>query len=75
MTKSKLNHIPNYEIWFKDVSDDNWAPFYTFPSEVSAKPGFINNCFYSKYVIQLLRKVPVLFRASDTSTNAQKNCF
>ena len=46
MTKSKLNHIPNYEIWFKDVSDDNWAPFYTFPSEVSEEPGFRNNYFF-----------------------------
>ena len=28
---------------FKDVGDDNWAPFYTFSSEVSEKLGFRNN--------------------------------
>ena len=27
----------------KDVSDDNWALFYTFSSEVSEKLGFRNN--------------------------------
>jgi hypothetical protein len=31
--------------------------------------------FSSKYVVQLLRKLPVLFRASDTSTYAQKIVF
>ena len=58
----------------KGVGVDNWALFYTFSSEVSEKPGF-RNIFFSKYVVQLLRKVPVLFRASDTSTYAQKMVF
>ena len=57
------------------MGDDNWAIFYTFSSEVSEKPGFRNNYFFSKYVVQLLRKVPVLFRASDTSTYAKKMVF
>ena len=62
-------------ISLKDVGVDNWALFYTFSSEVSEKPGFRNNYFFSKYVVQLVRKVPVLFRASDTSTYAQKMVF
>ena len=59
----------------KDVGDDNRALFYTFSSEVSEKHGFRNNYFFFKYVVQLLRKLPVLFRASDTSTYAQKIIF
>ena len=59
---------------FLDVGDDNWALFYTFSRRVSEKPGFINN-FFSKYVVQLLRKLRVLFRASDTLTYAQKINF
>jgi hypothetical protein len=62
-------------VQLKDVGDDNLALFYTFSSEVSEKPGFRNNYFFSKYVVQLLRKLPVLFRASDTSTYAQKMVF
>jgi hypothetical protein len=31
---------------FNGVRVDNWALFYTFLSEVSAKPGFRNNFFF-----------------------------
>ena len=60
---------------FKDVGDNNWALFFTFSSGVSEKPSCRNNYFFSKYVVQLLRKWPVLFRASDTSTYAQNMIF
>ena len=58
---------------FNDVGDDNCTVFHTFPSEVYEKAGFRINFF--KYVEQLFRKLPVLFRASDPSTYAQKIIF
>ena len=47
------NHEYILSYIFKRVGVDNWAILYTFTSEVSEKPGFRNNYFFSKYVVQL----------------------
>jgi hypothetical protein len=44
--KSKILNMNVRIRQFKDMSDDNWALFYTFSSEVSEKPGFRNNNFF-----------------------------
>ena len=71
--KAENDKIWTWKICFKGVGVDNWALFTHF--QVKFMSNLASEIFFSKYVVQHLRTLPVLFRASDTSTYAPKMVF